>query len=184
RPDEADSLTWGELRQVLHEELARLPERFRAPLLLCYLEGLTQDEAARRLGWPATTLKGRLGTGRDLLRKRLAGRGFALSAPLFAVLFAGNQAEAASLPPTLGVRRGAVAARVPARAGVLGGGGVPRSFGLVSARPLVAGAGGAGAAGLPSRPPPAGNAVEEPARAALAEEPAQAPPADDPAAPA
>src|SRR5262249_62095259 len=101
RPDEADSLTWGELRQVLHEELARLPERFRAPLLLCYLEGLTQDEAARRLGWPATTLKGRLGAGRDLLRQRLSRRGFALSAPPFAGLFAGDQAEAASLPPAL-----------------------------------------------------------------------------------
>src|SRR6516162_11714485 len=41
-----DDLSWGELRAVLHAELAALPERFRMPLILCYLEGLTQDEAA------------------------------------------------------------------------------------------------------------------------------------------
>src|SRR6266511_4262984 len=56
----ADDLTWGEMRVILHAELGALPERFRGPLVLCYLEGLTQDEAARRLGWTAATVKGRL----------------------------------------------------------------------------------------------------------------------------
>src|SRR5205823_5651984 len=59
----ADDLTWGEVRSLLHAELAALPEHFRAPLVLCYLEGLTQDEAARRLGWTAATVKGRLQRG-------------------------------------------------------------------------------------------------------------------------
>src|SRR5260370_39581924 len=60
----ADDLTWGEVRAILHAELDALPERFRAPLVLCYLEGLTQDETARRLGWTAATVKGRLQRGR------------------------------------------------------------------------------------------------------------------------
>ena len=67
----ADDLSWGEVRAVLHAELNALPERFRQPLVLCYLEGLTQDEAARRLGWTAATVKGRLQRGRDVLGRRL-----------------------------------------------------------------------------------------------------------------
>jgi RNA polymerase sigma factor (sigma-70 family) len=81
-PTQEDDLTWGELRGLLHDELARLPDHFRAPLLLCYLEGLTRDEAARRLGWSAATLKGRLDRGRKLLHDRLARRGLMLSAVL------------------------------------------------------------------------------------------------------
>ena len=49
--DSADSdLSWREVRGLLDEELQRLPEKQRLPLILCYLEGLTQDEASRRLG--------------------------------------------------------------------------------------------------------------------------------------
>src|SRR6266851_5319021 len=77
-----DDLTWNELREILHAELAVLPERLREPLVLCYLEGLTQDEAARRLGWTATTVKGRLQRGREILRGRLERRGVALPAIL------------------------------------------------------------------------------------------------------
>jgi RNA polymerase sigma factor (sigma-70 family) len=79
RPAEAVSpneCTWREAREAIHQELARLPEQYRAPLILCYLEGLTQDEAARRLGWPATTVKGRVNRGRALLQRRLGRRGF------------------------------------------------------------------------------------------------------------
>src|SRR5262249_33634011 len=66
-PSPLDELTGRELRQILHEELAHLPERYRVPLILCYLEGKTQDEAARQLGWTAATLKGRVDRGRNLL---------------------------------------------------------------------------------------------------------------------
>jgi RNA polymerase sigma factor (sigma-70 family) len=82
----SDELSWGELRSILHAELAALPQRFRAPLVLCYLEGLTQEEAARQLGWTTTTVKGRLQRGREKLRRRLERRGIALTAALAAAL--------------------------------------------------------------------------------------------------
>ena len=53
-----------ELRQTIREELDRLPESYRQPLTLCYLEGLTHQEAANRLGWPVGTVKARLVRGR------------------------------------------------------------------------------------------------------------------------
>jgi RNA polymerase sigma factor (sigma-70 family) len=75
--DPAARLVWQEVRQALDEELQRLPERLRSPLLLCYLSGLTRDEAARQLGWSLGTLKRRLEEGRQTLRLRLARRGIA-----------------------------------------------------------------------------------------------------------
>jgi RNA polymerase sigma factor (sigma-70 family) len=65
----------SELRGVLDEELARLPEPLRVPLVLCYLEGLTHEEAAARLRWPVGTVRSRLARGRDKLRSRLTRRG-------------------------------------------------------------------------------------------------------------
>jgi RNA polymerase sigma factor (sigma-70 family) len=59
KSDPAARLVWQEVRQALDEELQRLPERLRSPLLLCYLSGLTRDEAARQLGWSLGTLKRR-----------------------------------------------------------------------------------------------------------------------------
>ena len=73
-PDPADA---HELRTVLDEELARLPAKYRDPLVLCYLEGLTHDEAASQLDWPVGTVRSRLAGGRDRLRSRLTRRGFA-----------------------------------------------------------------------------------------------------------
>jgi RNA polymerase sigma factor (sigma-70 family) len=69
-----------DLGPLLHEELGRLPERYRAPVLLCYLEGLSQDEAAQRLGWPVGTVKSRLARGKARLRDRLTRRGLAPTA--------------------------------------------------------------------------------------------------------
>ena len=70
-----DDLTWRELREMLDAELARLPEKYRAPLLLCYFEGLTQEEAAQQLGWTKRSVKDRLERGRNRLRARLARHG-------------------------------------------------------------------------------------------------------------
>jgi cytochrome c peroxidase len=71
----SDELTWREVRQVVHEELSALAERHRVPLVACYLEGKTQDEAAAQLGLAKSTLKERLERGRSVLRARLLRRG-------------------------------------------------------------------------------------------------------------
>lgn len=80
-PDRADPSAGGEpdveLRSVLDEELARLPGPYRDALVLCYLEGLTHEEAAARLACPVGTVRSRLSRGRDLLRSRLTRRGYA-----------------------------------------------------------------------------------------------------------
>jgi RNA polymerase sigma factor (sigma-70 family) len=70
--------------EELHEELGRLPEKYREPIVLCHLEGLTQDQVARRLGWPIGTVQSRLARGRDRLRDRLVRRGVTLSATVMA----------------------------------------------------------------------------------------------------
>jgi RNA polymerase sigma factor (sigma-70 family) len=72
-------ITVRELQRVLHEELRRLPEKYRLPLVLCYLEDRTHEAAAAQLGWSDGTFRGRLERGRERLRRRLAARGMALS---------------------------------------------------------------------------------------------------------
>ena len=66
-----------ELGGVVDEELARLPTKYRAPVVLCYLEGLTHEEASRQLGWPLGSVKGRLARAREILKGRLSRRGVA-----------------------------------------------------------------------------------------------------------
>ena len=79
-------LVWREVRTALDEELQRLPERLRLPLLLCYLSGLTRDEAAAQLGWSISTLKRRLEEGRTALRRGLERRGISAAGLALAVL--------------------------------------------------------------------------------------------------
>src|SRR5262249_11255994 len=98
-PDPLEEVSVREAQAMLDEELARLPERLRAPLVLCYLEGTTRDEAARRLGWSLATLKRRLEAGRDLLRQRLTRRGLTLSAALLGTLL--GETASAALPAGL-----------------------------------------------------------------------------------
>jgi RNA polymerase sigma factor (sigma-70 family) len=78
-------LVWRDVRAVLDEEVQRLPAKYRDPLVLCYLQGQTNQEAARRLNWPVGSVKGRLNRARELLRGRLARRGLALSAGALAL---------------------------------------------------------------------------------------------------
>ena len=101
RPNsEPDDLTWREVRQVLHEELTGLADRYRAPLVACYLEGKTQDEAAAQLGLAKTTLKERLERARSMLRARLVRRGLGPAAVLVATAWPSATAFAV-LPATL-----------------------------------------------------------------------------------
>ena len=79
QPAAAPPRTWDDLGPVLDEELQALPDKYRAPLRLCGLQGKTRDEAARELGWAPGAVKIRLERGRELLRSRLARRGIALS---------------------------------------------------------------------------------------------------------
>lgn len=78
---------------VLHEEINRLPERYRQPLVLYYLEALTGEEAAKRLDWPLGTVRSRLARGRERLRVRLSRRGLAPATEL-ATIFAAGSAQA------------------------------------------------------------------------------------------
>jgi WD40 repeat protein len=99
-------LSLREALSILDEEVGRLPEKFRVPVVLCYLQGKTNEDAARALGCAAGTLKSRLGRARELLGRRLARRGVALPAGAAAVLLATGAGSAATPP--------AVAARVAA----------------------------------------------------------------------
>lgn len=86
---------WQELQELLHQSLQQLPERYRAPILLCYLEGKTQEEAARQLGCPLGTVRSRLARGRDRLKVLLERQGVRLTATALAAALAESNASAA-----------------------------------------------------------------------------------------
>ncbi|MBL8797253.1 MAG: sigma-70 family RNA polymerase sigma factor [Planctomycetia bacterium] len=94
-PDFVEEMTVRELRTVLDEELLHLPDKYRYPLVLCYLEGKTRDEAAQQLDCPLETLKSRLERGRELLHARLTKRQVSLPAAFLSLLVADAAAQSA-----------------------------------------------------------------------------------------
>jgi RNA polymerase sigma factor (sigma-70 family) len=118
------------LYRVLDEELQRLSDEFREPLVLCYLEGKTRDQAARRLGWSLRTLQRRLNQGLQRLRARLGKRGVEL--PL-ALLTAGLSQQAASASMSAAVVKTTIEATMSCGPGAATAGGVisPRVSALV-----------------------------------------------------
>src|SRR5207248_4346115 len=100
------------VRQVLDEEIGRLPEHYRRPFVLCYLEGRTNEDAARQLGCPKGTVLSRLARARKRLAEGLTRRGVTLSVPALAALLSAEGLRAAVHPAVAGA---------PARAGVLAG---------------------------------------------------------------
>jgi RNA polymerase sigma factor (sigma-70 family) len=89
-----EAAAWRDLRPLLDEAIDSLPEKYRAPVVLCYLEGKTNQEAARELGCPKGTVAIRLKRARERLRRRLGRRGLLLPAALLGTVLTGRaQAE-------------------------------------------------------------------------------------------
>jgi RNA polymerase sigma factor (sigma-70 family) len=100
-----------ELRLLLDQEVSRLPERYRMPFVLCHLEGLTNEEAARRLHCPKGTILSRLSRARERLRLRLTRRGVGLTAATVATALA-ESADASPVPSALNATTTQVASSV------------------------------------------------------------------------
>lgn len=103
QPSRSDlaNMTWQEIEPILDEELRQLADRYRAPLVLCYLEGKTRDEAAQQLGSSVRTVMRRLEQGRELLRGRLVRRGVTMSAALITAGLCSGTAVAGVAPALL-----------------------------------------------------------------------------------
>jgi RNA polymerase sigma factor (sigma-70 family) len=99
---------WHELRPIIDQELNRLADKYRRPLILCDLEGKTRKEAAQLLGWPEGTVHVRLARARVLLGKRLARQGVLLSGGSLAVLLAQHASAAVPAPLVVSTAKAAV----------------------------------------------------------------------------
>jgi RNA polymerase sigma factor (sigma-70 family) len=162
-PDSAQSpldvLTARELLRAIEDGIARLPERYRLPLILCYLDGLSKRQAADRLGLSVGAFCGRLDRGRDKLRAALVRRGFAPAAALGILVPLAEPAPAELVRRTVGICvRGEPA---PAAIALLAAGrpGVGMKAGLAAGLLLLGGLGLIAAAG-PAEPPAARSRLE------------------------
>jgi RNA polymerase sigma factor (sigma-70 family) len=179
-PDEG--LLWRELRPVLDEEIARLPARQGAAVVLCYLEGRTNADAGRRLGCSRGTVATLLARARGRLRRRLAGRGLSLPAGLLGaagmpLALTSSTVKAAAAFAAGGIRAvGPASARAAALAEGVTQTMMANKFKLVAAAVLLLGLVGAGVARYRA-------AAGEPASASGASEPQAAAPAVAPTPP-
>jgi RNA polymerase sigma factor (sigma-70 family) len=103
---------WTDLRPLIDKELTRLPDPFRAAVVLCDLEGKTRKEAARQLDLPEGTVASRLARGRAMLAQRLARRGLAVSGAALASGLASN--AAAGVPSSVASATVTAASRLAA----------------------------------------------------------------------
>jgi RNA polymerase sigma factor (sigma-70 family) len=101
KPEPLTEAARRELHEAVHNELGRLPEKYRAPVILCDLQGKTSETAARELGWPIGSMSKRLARARELLRERLTQRGLVVPAGLLPGLLADT--ATAAVPETLEV---------------------------------------------------------------------------------
>ncbi|SIO58708.1 RNA polymerase sigma factor, sigma-70 family [Singulisphaera sp. GP187] len=115
----AGDLDGHDVAPLLHDELARLPERLRAPIVLCYFQGLTHELAAAQLGWPVGTVRSRMARARRLLRERLTRKGVALSAGF--LVAASRQTTAAMIPRILSEETIQAAIRIAAGRAAISG---------------------------------------------------------------
>jgi RNA polymerase sigma factor (sigma-70 family) len=122
----ADDCAYSDVRPLVHEEVGRLPDKYRSAVILCYLEGKTNEEAALQLRWPVGSVKSRLARARDLLRTRLTRRGLTLSAGLLTTELVLNKASASPTLVDATIRGAALFAAGDAVAG-----------GLISARAVA-----------------------------------------------
>ncbi len=116
RADPGPGPTPAEDHAILHEEIGRLPARYRDPVVLCYLEGMTYDTAARSLRATEGAIRGRLARARDLLRGRLERRGVSHHLAALAAPLGPGRAPAALIEATTRAAIGIAAGPIPAGA--------------------------------------------------------------------
>jgi RNA polymerase sigma-70 factor (ECF subfamily) len=109
--DPHEEIERRDLARLVHQALEQLPEKYRAPVVLCYLEGKSNEEAARQLGWPAGSMSRRLHRARSLLRRRLALAGVSLAIGVLSIVAVTRSKHAGRLihSPAAGAGSSAVA---------------------------------------------------------------------------